>query len=145
MSATITAPTSASERLLEEQWEARDARASRRELAVEGAAGALLVLTAGIIAAAGGVHGLRPGLALALVAVYAVVACVEFPVGAGNVVPTQLVLVPMLVLLPPAVVPMAVVAGLVASSLALWATGHSTGRRVVSSVPDAWHAVGPAL
>ena len=43
---------------------------------------------------------------------YALVARIEFPVGAGYVVPTQLVLVPMLLVLPPAAVPAAVGIGM---------------------------------
>jgi diguanylate cyclase (GGDEF)-like protein len=77
--------------------------------------------------------------------VYALVARVEFPVGAGYVVPTQLILIPMLLLLPPATVPTAVAAGLVAGNAIECAFGRIPPRRVLSAVPDAWHAVGPAV
>ena len=65
----------------------------------------------------GAAVGFDVGVAVALVALYTLVSRVEFPVGAGYVVPTQLVLVPMLVLLPPATVPLLVAAGLVLARL----------------------------
>ena len=59
--------------------------------------------------------------------------------GAGSAVPTQLVLVPMLFLLPPAVVPACVALALVA------ADAVDRPQRILASLGDAWHAVGPAL
>jgi diguanylate cyclase (GGDEF)-like protein len=138
-------PGTAVDQLLEESWEARERRGSRRELTVEaiaavlfaGAAAALLILSP-----PGHLTGL--GTACLLVAIYAVVARVEFPVGAGHVIPTQLVLVPMLMMLPPATVPLAVAAGLCLSILPDWLRGRVAFRRVLSAVPDGWHAIGPA-
>ena len=135
---------SATERLLERSWEERERRGSERELIVEATAGALFAVAAGVLLLCGSVQTLRPGLALLLIAVYALVARVEFPVGAGHVIPTQLVLVPMLVMLPPAAVPVAVLVGLVSGSVVEWALGRLPTRRVLSAVPDAWHAIGPA-
>jgi diguanylate cyclase (GGDEF)-like protein len=138
---------SAAERLLEDSWEARArARASRRELIVEAAAGALFVAaSAGLLVAAGTEGPPQPAVIGMLVALYVFVARVEFPVGTGHVLPTQLVLVPMLVLLPPAVVPFAVAVGLVAATAIDWALRRVPARRLVSAVPDAWHALGAAL
>src|SRR4051794_34158926 len=138
---------SASERLLEDTWEARErARASRRELWVDAAAGALFVAAAaGLLAVAGGARPLQPVVAALLVALYAVVARVEFPVGAGHVLPTQLVLVPMLVVLPPAAAPGLVACGLLIGTVIDWALGRVPARRLVSAVPDAWHALGAAV
>ena len=76
---------------------------------------------------------------------YALVARIEFPVGAGYVVPTQLVLVPMLLVLPPAAVPAAVGLGMAIGNTVDWMFGRVPPRRVLSAVPDAWHAVGPAV
>jgi len=78
-----------------------------------------------------------------VVGLYALVSRVEFPVGAGYVVPSQLVLVPMLVLLPPATVPLLVCAGLIVARLSDWA-GRGSAQRVLFSIADAWHALGPA-
>jgi diguanylate cyclase (GGDEF)-like protein len=137
---------SAAERLLEDSWEARARRASQRELIVEAAAGALfLVAWAGLLVVQGAAHPLQPATVGLLVALYVLVARVEFPVGTGHVLPTQLVLVPMLVLLPPAVVPGVVAAGLVAATAIDWALRRVPARRLVSAVPDAWHALGAAL
>jgi HD-GYP domain-containing protein (c-di-GMP phosphodiesterase class II) len=82
---------------------------------------------------------------LVLVAAYAAASKVEFEIGAGFAVPTELVLVPMLFLLPIGWVPVVVVAGLV--------LGEVVGRRFrkehferLAVVPgNAWHALGPAL
>jgi diguanylate cyclase (GGDEF)-like protein len=136
---------SATERLLESSWAQRERRASRRELTVDATAAALFAAAAGALALAGDTAGLRPGVAALLIAVYAVVARIEFPVGAGYVVPTQLILVPMLLMLPPAVVPVAVCVGLVLAATIDWSLGRVPPRRVLSAVPDAWHAIGPAL
>jgi diguanylate cyclase (GGDEF)-like protein len=139
-----TETQSATERLLEASWEGRERRASERELTVEIAGGVLFALTVGaLLLAAGGVGAVRPPVAILLVGVYALVARIEFPVGAGYVVPTQLILVPMLLMLPPQTVPLAVVLGLVSASTIDWALGRVPARRVLSSVPDAWHSLGP--
>ncbi|HET8980205.1 MAG TPA: hypothetical protein VFN87_18785, partial [Solirubrobacteraceae bacterium] len=135
---------SATERLLERSWEERERRASERELTVDTVAAVLFALTAGALVLWAGPSLPRPGLAALLVGVYAVVGRIEFPVGAGYVVPTQLVLIPMLLMLPPAAVPPAVVLGLVLGNAADWALGRVPPRRLLSAVPDAWHAIGPA-
>ena len=103
----------AADRLLEDSWEARTRRLPRRELISELIAAVLFLATAGgLLLLPGATSGFDPAVAGVLVAVYVLLAGIEFPVGAGNVVPTQLVLVPMLVLLPPASVPLLVAAGL---------------------------------
>jgi diguanylate cyclase (GGDEF)-like protein len=138
-------PDTVVDRLLEESWESRERRGSRRELTVEATAAILFgIAAAALLVLSGGAGALRPGTACLLIGIYAVLARVEFPVGAGHAIPTQLVLVPMLVLMPPGAVPVAVAAGLVLSALPDWARGRIAGRRVLSAVPDAWHAVGPA-
>ncbi|MFL5864329.1 MAG: HD domain-containing phosphohydrolase [Solirubrobacteraceae bacterium] len=139
---------SETEHLLERSWEQRMRRASERELLVDAIAAALFVAVAGaLLLVAGGTHGRagEVGTAALLIAVYALVARIEFPVGAGYVVPTQLILVPMLLVLPPAAVPAAVGAGLVLGNAADAMFGRVPPRRVLSAVPDAWHAVAPAV
>jgi diguanylate cyclase (GGDEF)-like protein len=133
------------ERLLQDSWEARGKRASRRELVAELTAGALFLAAASaLLAQPEATAGFSPAVAALLVAMYALVARVEFPVGAGHVVPTQLVLVPMLVLLPPATVPLLAVAGLMLGALWDWARGRGRAERLLFSIPDGWHAIGPA-
>jgi diguanylate cyclase (GGDEF)-like protein len=144
-SGLATRPDTAVDQLLEQSWESRDRRGSRRELTVEAAAAILFAGAAVALLVLGGpLHSVRPSTAGLLIVTYAVVARIEFPVGAGHVVPTQLVLVSMLVLLPPAAVPPAVAAGLGLSILPDWLRGRVAFRRVLSAVPDGWHAIGPA-
>ena len=135
------------ERLLEDSWETRKQRASRREVLVEAVAAALFLSVATPLAApdlAG--HGLNVVLAGMLVALYALVAgSVRFPIGAGYVVPTYVMLVPMLLLLPPATVPLFVAAGLVLASLVRLAARRVSVDHVLFSIPNAWHALGPAV
>jgi len=134
----------AAERLLEQSWEARSRRLPRRELLTALAAGGLFLLAAGaLLLPHGATTGFDPIVAATLVGLYTLVSRVEFPVGAGYVVPSQLVLVPMLVLLPPATVPPLVCAGLIVARLSNWA-GRGSAQRVLFSIADAWHALGPA-
>ena len=136
----------AADRLLEDSWVSRSRRLPRRELFTELVAAGLFLLAAGaLLLASGAPGGFDVGVALVLLTVYVVLAGIEFPVGGGNVVPTQLVLIPMLVLLPPATVPVLVAAGLLLAKLADWARGKGSLDRALFSVPDAWHAIGPAL
>src|SRR5260370_4687135 len=67
-----------------------------------------------------------------------------FPIGAGYVVPSYLVLVPMLLLLPPGMVPALAAAGLLLGTLVLVASGRAEVNKLLPSIPDAWHALGPA-
>jgi diguanylate cyclase (GGDEF)-like protein len=133
-------------RLLEDSWNTRERSVGRRELVVEAAAGALFLLVAVPLAlAALGSHELDVPLAGLLVAVYALTSrMIAFPIGAGNVVPSYLVLVPMLLLLPPGVVPLLTAAGLVAGAAGEVALGRGDAKRVLFALPDAWHALGPA-
>ena len=57
------------------------------------------------------------GLLVLLIAGYAVASKVEFEVGIGSAIPTQLVFVPMLFLLPPSMVPLCVAVGLLLGSM----------------------------
>ena len=59
--------------------------------------------------------------------------------------PTQLVLVPMLFLLPPAAVPACVACGLAGSALFDAARRRAHPERAVTGTADAWHAVAPSL
>jgi diguanylate cyclase (GGDEF)-like protein len=136
----------AADRLLEESWEGRSRRLPRRELLTEVAFALLFVAAAcGLLLFEGATSGFDLAVAAVLVGLYAILAGVEFPVGAGNVLPTQLVLVPMLMLAPPGAVPFMVVAGLLLARLSDWVRGRGSFERLVFSIPDAWHAVGPAL
>ncbi len=139
-------PDTVVDQLLEDSCESLEHSASRRELTVEAVAAILFgCVAAALLLLTGAVSRLPAGAACLLIGSYAVVARVEFLWGTGYVVPTQIVLVPMLVLLPPGAVPLAVATGLVLSALPDWARSQVAARRVLSAVPDAWHAVGPAI
>ena len=84
-------------------------------------------------------------LAVALLTAYVVATRVEFSVGAGYGVPTQLVFVPMLLLLPTPLVPLLVAAGHVLGAAARAARGPVSLRRWVFATTDAWYSLGPAL
>src|SRR5207244_9990600 len=76
---------------------------------------------------------------------YAPASRIDFEVGTGSAVPTQLVLVPMLALLPVQDVPLCVVAGLLLGGLPDYARGRVPIARSVLRFVNSWHAVGPAL
>ena len=80
-----------------------------------------------------------------LVLAYAVASKVEFEVGIGSAIPTQLVFVPMLFLLPPAMVPLSVAVGLLLGSAADYLRGREHPERALVIVASSWHAVGAAL
>jgi HD-GYP domain-containing protein (c-di-GMP phosphodiesterase class II) len=88
-----------------------------------------------------------PGIAavLVLIVAYAASFRLDFEIGSGSAVPTQLMLVPMLFVLPAGFVPLAVAAGIVLGSLDEYLRGSLHLGRVVLRVVNAWHAVGPAL
>jgi len=67
---------------------------------------------------------LDPLLALAFLGAYALLAGAEFSSGAGYLVPTQVVVVPMLLLLPTPVVPLLVAAATLLTSCAQAALGR---------------------
>ena len=69
---------------------------------------------------------------------YALVGRAEFPSGAGFAVPTQVVFVPMLLLLPTPIVPLLVALALVLTSTANALRGRLARDRVLLSLADAW-------
>ena len=85
------------ERLLEDSWDARSSSVSMRERTVEALAALAFLCCAGPLAIhAFAVHDVDLLLAAVLVGMYAFVAgLVRFPIGAGYVVPSYVVLVPM--------------------------------------------------
>jgi putative nucleotidyltransferase with HDIG domain len=117
-----------------------------RELRAELACGALLLAAVGALAVfAPSERTLQPLVALGLIAVFAVAQQVQFEVGIGYTVPTQLVLMPMLILAPPALVPLLVAAGMLIGRLPSYLRGEVHPSRVAFVLPDAFYAVGPAL
>src|SRR4051812_26719605 len=138
---TATLPT---EELLEEARTRVSGPLQPRELRGEIAAGAPFLAVAVAMFALGRPE-VDPVLALSLVAAYALASHIRFEVGAGYTVPTQLALVPMLLLLPPAAVPLLVLAGNIISELPDYARGRRHPQRALVAFGNSWHAVGPAL
>ena len=135
------------ERLLEDSWETRSRRVNSRELIIESASAALFLSLAVPLAVAGlSSHSVNLALAGALVVLYAISSrFVQFPLGAGHVVPSYMVLVPMLLLLPPGTVPLFAALGLAGGTLAQALARRTEAERVPLAVSDAWHTLGPAV
>jgi putative nucleotidyltransferase with HDIG domain len=130
---------------LRESWDRANPDPLRgRELAVEaGAAAAFLAvaLLLAILLPAG--RAFDAPLALTLVVTYALLAQVRFPIGYGFTIPTQVVLVPMLFLVPLGAVPLLVASGMVLGTLPEYLRHERHPNRVVAAAADAWHSVGP--
>jgi diguanylate cyclase (GGDEF)-like protein len=136
------------ERLMEDSWTSRSRRRmGRREMVVETIAAVLFFCCAIPLAlVAPNEPPMEPLLAMTLVVMYALASrLVKFPIGAGYVVPSYLVLVPMLLLLPPGTVPLLAAGGIALGTLGQVALERVGPERVLFRTPDAWHAIGPAV
>jgi putative nucleotidyltransferase with HDIG domain len=105
-------------------------------------------VTAVAIAIAAGFHSERQfalGPAVALLIAYLAAKRIQFAVGAGYTIPTQLVFVPMLFLLPTPVVPLVVIAGSVLSVLPAVLAGKKHADRFLIGPTDAAYALPPTL
>jgi putative nucleotidyltransferase with HDIG domain len=112
----------------------------------DGLAAAAMLLVAAAMPVAFGVEGsVDVAVAVALVAAYALASRVEFRVGAGVAVPTQLVFVPMLFLLPSSTVPLFVIAAALLGRLPEYVSRTVHPSRAVIRTAEDWYAVTPAL
>src|SRR5712692_8058864 len=86
-----------------------------------------------------------PGLltVAALIVTFALASRVEFEVRTGFAIPTELVLVPMLFLLPLGYVPLFVLAALLLARAPEILRGRVPLSRALLAVPNSWHAVAP--
>jgi diguanylate cyclase (GGDEF)-like protein len=134
------------ERLLV-RWRPYDARRlTGRELRVEAAAAASFAVVALAMALLFPFsRSLDILLAAALIVSLALASRVHLHLGGGFAVPTQLVLVPMLFLLPPEVVPACVGIGLAGGALIGTLRGREHPERIITGITDAWYAVGAAF
>ena len=146
MSALNTHMDAGTARLLEESLARREQELDRRERRATVAFSAAFLLAAGALALAGEAErAFSLPLALAFVAALAVVARVEFSLGAVYAVPTQIVFVPMLLLLPTPLVPLLVAAAFVLGSVVHALRGGAALSRSALAVGDAWFSIGPAV
>ncbi len=89
-------------------------------------------------------RGFSPWWLLFSAALYAIVSRVEFEIGTGLAIPTELVFVPMLFSLPVGAVPGTVALGLILG-LVIEARGVPQTERLLGALASAWHTLGPVL
>jgi diguanylate cyclase (GGDEF)-like protein len=136
--------TTAPEHLLERARPHRRRRLGGRELRVETISAVALVAVAGAMAVLMPSPRALSVETLALyAALYVAASRVRLYVGAGSVLPTQLIFVGMLFALPLGVVPLVVAGGLAASALLDVGRRRVHLERVVTATGDGWYAVGP--
>ena len=117
-----------------------------RELRAQLFVAALFLLAAGLLLAFGLDGAEVPVTDLVLLVLAAtILGRLELEAGAGYTVPTQLIFVPMLFVLPPAIVPLAAALALTLDRIPDVVTGRRHPQRLVMALGDAWFAVGPAL
>jgi diguanylate cyclase (GGDEF)-like protein len=142
---TPAAPPRADEALVDEARKRRPARPSARDLWTSG------VLAAGFAAGAATIAAALPSnrevslSAVVLVAALALLSRVELEVGPGFAVPTQLVFVPMLFVLPLPLVPVCVAAGYVLGAVPDYVTGGAHPARFLVLLSNSWFSIGPTL
>jgi putative nucleotidyltransferase with HDIG domain len=128
--------------------EIQSARARReqalagRERLVEGVSALAMIAAALAILATRPWPHTDPVIAIGLIVMLAVLANVEFEISTGAAVPTQLAFVPMLFLLPPTLVPAAVVCGYIAAAAM---RRRRLGRGLLLAISSCWFSVGPAV
>src|SRR4051794_15706171 len=133
------------EQLLTEGRDRKFAGLGGRERATRWAFAVAFVVTASTLAAfPHSERAFSPLSFVVLVAAFAVASRIEFEVGSGGATPTELILVPMLFLLPAGTVPLAVAGGLVAGRLPELCRGTLPLERISVTIGNAWYAIAPA-
>src|SRR4051812_14636562 len=131
---------------IERDGERQNEALERRELKVEiSLAIATVVASLLLVVFAPHHRDFDPVLAIALLVAYAVAYRVRFHDGCGYTAPTQVVLVPMLLLLPAATVPALVAAAMALANLDRCLRGTLHTQRLALSLADATYSTGPAL
>jgi diguanylate cyclase (GGDEF)-like protein len=140
------APLRVDEHLVEQARNRRPKRPSTRDLWTSGALGS------GFVAVAVGIAAMLPSdrapsllLVGLLVGAYALLSRVEFEVGAGSAVPTQLVFVAMLFTVPLPLVPLSVAGGYVLGALPEYLSRRVHPTRLLVLLGSSWFAVGPTV
>jgi putative nucleotidyltransferase with HDIG domain len=134
------------QRAIEERRARRLSRLATRDRATLVVSLGLFLAVAGALAVLLPSHRSPSALTVVLlIAAYAVAFHLDFEVGSGSAVPTQLILVPMLFVLPTGTVPFAVAGGILLGSFPEYMRGTLHLERVFLRLADSWYAVGPAL
>ncbi len=105
---------------------------------------AYLAVAGGFAAALPTHRGSSLGALALLIVVYAVATRIQFEVGSGVVIPTELAFMPMLFVLPARDVPLAIVAGMVLSQLPEIVRKTATLDSFAVMIGSGWFALGPA-
>lgn len=116
----------------------------RRELVADALVGVPFVVVAVSLAVLGVDEHVAASDVVLFTLAAAVMGRLEFETGNGYTVPTQLIVVPMLFVLPPAIVPLIVAAALALGRVPEIAGGRMHPQRLLSVVSP-WSAVGPAV
>ncbi len=121
-------------------------RAHGRERSVEAtAAFAFLTVALGMALFLSSPRSLDLGELALLMAAYVITCRAKFDIADGYTVPTELVFVPMLFLLPTPVVPLVVSVSWALGRLIDYATGQTSVYRAFHVFGDCWHSIGPAV
>jgi putative nucleotidyltransferase with HDIG domain len=146
MSGSAPALDAATERRIEESFERRRRPLERREILCALPFGVgFLVGAIALAVLADPARELSLPVVAAFVGAYVLAEGIQFSTGAGYAVPSQLVLVPMLLLLPTPIVPLLVALALMLSALIdAVRHGDSPGRALLG-VSDGWFALTPAV
>jgi diguanylate cyclase (GGDEF)-like protein len=139
-------PVPADERLVEQARKRRPNRPSARDLWTSAVLGGGFVAVAVVLAATLPANR-APSLLLVglLVGAYALLSRVELEVGPGSAVPTQLVFVPMLFMLPLPLVPLCVAGGYVLGAVPDYLGRRMHPARFLVLLAGSWFAIGPTV
>jgi diguanylate cyclase (GGDEF)-like protein len=144
---TVTVPPEPSTevRLVEDSRRRIGSRLYGREQLTTLASGLGFLATALAIRATAEVGpGPSLGVVALLIVSYAVLSRIEFELGSGMFLPTELVLVPMLFLVPAAEVPLLVALAFILGGLPDMLRGRLHAERVFVRLAYSWHSIGPA-
>jgi HD-GYP domain-containing protein (c-di-GMP phosphodiesterase class II) len=134
------------QRVIEERRARRLQRLARRELvSIAVLAGGFLVAAASTVAYFPSERSPALPAVAVLILAYAAAFRLDFEVGNGSAVPTELIFVPMLFVLPVGWVPFAVAGATVIGSLDECARGELRFTRVPIRIVNAWYSLGPVL
>lgn len=124
---------------------ARTAAEGRERLVERGAGAGFLLVAMGMALFIDSPRSLDAVPMILLMGAYVVACRAKFDIADGYTVPTELVLVPMLFLLPTPAVPLVVSLSWLLGRLIDFGTGRTSVYRAFHVFGDCWHAVGPAL
>ena len=132
--------------LIEASRERASTRLVRRDLVVSTVAAlGFLAIAVPLALFADSSRTASPFLVATLVVAYAFASRVRFEIGIGFAIPTQLVFVPMLFLVPPSLAPLLVAAGFLLGGMPENLRGQWHLERAIVLVSNGWHALGAAL